>query len=126
MISGRLAIEETDMTRTIGVAFPVLLLAGCASDGPIGEPPVTASGKPAQVRVYRDHSGADMSAMTFWIDHEELYRLGKGHEFSFPLSPGSYLFGYSMGLHSCEAPVDIEPRGDYTFRLASGCVIELE
>jgi hypothetical protein len=114
------------ITYTCGLATA---LAGCSmASGPISPPPVPSDpAEAANVTVYRNTAPEDdASRMVFTINGDETYQLRPGERYNFELGAGSYELGYRMALSNCSDPVQIDPGGDYVFKLASGCAIVLE
>lgn len=112
--------------------YPVLLislLAGCSiGSGPIGQPPDAGDAKTSSnVAVYRDTSTVNgLFGMVFTINDEDIYQLRPNERYDFQLAAGTYEFGYRLGPSTCTQFVQIDPRGNYVFKLGSDCNIELE
>lgn len=116
-------------TPLLATSLALSLLAGCATKtGPIGEPPGSGnSPDSARITVYRESAfiGAPVT-MVFLVDGAEVYGLRQKDRYSFQLAPGEHVFGYYLGLNECRQAVNIQAKGDYTFKLAPGCVFDQE
>ena len=110
------------------------LLAGCTTlgvgpfgSGPLGQPPDAGTPQTSSnVSVYRAPSSSDLLGMVFTINGEAIYQLQPNDRYDFILAAGTYEFGYRMGTGHCSQFVQIDPRSNYVFKLASGCTIVLE
>lgn len=90
--------------------LPLLLSVGCASTGPINPPPTPLSPHPVQITLHRVESLAgEPLPMVFRIDGTDIYSLGNGESYSFPLDPGEYLFGWRLGMNRCDQAVWLRP-----------------
>ena len=99
-----------------------LLPAGCSTGSDRA-----ASGPQAQVFAYREPSTRDgLFPMIFAINGQPVASLQPRQGYRFELPPGDYTFAYEMGVYNCSEPVKISTVGSYRFKLAHGCVIELE
>jgi len=99
-----------------------LLLMGCAGtdDSKPKEPP-------GKVDIYREPSSLDsLFPMVFMVDGRPVVSLQPGDERSLEIKAGDRTFGYELGVYHCTADVRIEPGKQYAYRLAQGCVIELQ
>lgn len=122
------------------LVLAIILLAGCSTgggpvgigplgSGPLGQPPDAGNAQTSSnVSVYRDTaSTSDLFGMVFTINGEDIYQLRPNDRYDFQLAAGSYEFGYRLGpASSCTQFVQIDPRGNYVFKLGSDCTIELE
>ena len=112
------------------VACSVLaLIAGCATNGTIINPPPepTLSQDSAKIRIHRDVAeGEVFDDVTFTMNEEPIYQFGDTSDFTFVTDPGGYLFGYRQGDKNCSTDVQIDAGGSYVFSLKRGCIIEME
>jgi len=104
--------------------FPLILLTGCSSLGPISAPPTPVSPNPVTVTVHRVDSivGAPLP-MVFVIDGAEIYGLGNGDSYTFKLDPGQYVFGWRFGMNSCDQDVWLRPGRKINLTLSNECDI---
>ena len=107
-------------------AIPVLLvlatLLGCVA-AERSEP----TGPPAQVTVHRDPSTRDsLFPMVVGVDGVPVTRLYPGEERGLEIPAGTHRLEYELGVYSCSAAVRLESGRTYAYRLARGCVIELD
>jgi hypothetical protein len=108
--------------------LPLLLLAGCSTSfGPIGAPPTPTSSNPATVTVHRPRSieGAALP-MVFVIDGTEIYGLRNGENYQLTIDPGEYVFGWRLGLNTCDQTVWIRPARDIDLNFTQDCNIPPE
>lgn len=107
--------------------LPLLLSVGCASTGPINPPPTPISTHPVPITLHRIESVAGASlSMVFRIDGTDIYGLGNGESFQFALDPGEYLFGWRLGMNSCDQAVWIRPGRIIRLDLSYICAIPPE
>jgi len=107
---------------------PMLLVAGCSSTyGPISTPPTPTSGNPATITVHRTRSiqGAAVP-MVFVIDGTEIYGLRNGDSYQFTIDPGRYVFGWRLGLETCDQTVWIRPGRNIDLSFTADCNIPPE
>ncbi len=108
--------------------LPLLLIAGCASTyGPISAPPTPTSGHPVTVTLHRVQSieGAALP-LVFTIDGAEVYGLRNGETHAFKLDPGQYVFGWNLGLNTCNQTVWLRPGRAVDLTLSNDCNIPPE
>lgn len=117
------------MTNRIIGYLALTLIAGCATNGTIINPPPepTLPQDSAKIRIHRDVSeGEVFDDVTFTINEEPIYQFGDTSDFTFITDPGDYLFGYRQGGKHCSADVQIDAGGSYVFDLKPGCIIDME
>jgi hypothetical protein len=108
--------------KVIAGLLAFLALVGCATseDSKSKEPP-------AKVTVYRQPSTQDsFFRMKVAIDGRPIGGLYPDEEISFDVPPGDHRLQYELGVYNCAADVNLESGKAYSYRLARGCVIELE
>jgi hypothetical protein len=118
---------QRQVTWVCGLA--AVLLVGCSTPiGPLAPPPLPDNpATAANVVVYRDAAPVDDALlMLFTINGAGTYQLRPKERYNFVLGAGTYEFGYQMGMSKCSDAVQIDARGNYVFKLGSGCAIILE
>jgi hypothetical protein len=107
--------------KAISVLLVAAVLAGCAAER--SEPP----GPPAQVTVHREPSSRDsLFPLVVAVDGVAVTRLYPGDARVLEIPAGDHRLEYELGVYSCAAEVRLEAGRSYTYRLARGCVIELD
>jgi hypothetical protein len=111
--------------RRVPLVLMLLTGAGCSStEGLIHEPPTPTSSNPASITIYRaKNPEAAIAPMIFTIDDTEIYGLRPGQSFTFRLDPGSYTFGWYLGLNTCRQAVWIQPKVNVRLRMSPDCNI---
>ena len=74
-----------------------------------------AAAQSATIHIYRDRAKfvGIASSPFIYIDGREVSRLGNGHYFEYPVSPGQHVL--SMGLTDNAQPIHAEAGGDYYY-----------
>lgn len=109
------------MKSISSVLFLVVLSACATSEDPKSKDP------PGQVTVYREPSSRDsFFPMLFTVDGRPVATLHPDDERSLEIAPGAHRFAYELGVYSCATDVRIESGKSYLYRLAHGCIIELD
>ena len=110
------------IVRSAVAAALALLLVGCAG-GLVGPLPVVTNPNAAgTVTVFRDGSWVGfVGPIVLRIDDRKTYQIWRNERFTFRMDPGQYVFFYSIGFNECRRIANIEPRGNYLFRLAPNC-----
>jgi hypothetical protein len=84
-------------------------------------------GPPAQVTVHREPSSRDsLFPMLIAVDGRPVTRLHPGEERSLEIPAGDHRLEYELGVYNCSTDVRLESGKTYVYRLAQGCVIDLE
>jgi hypothetical protein len=114
--------------KRASLAATLLLVAGCsATEGLIHEPPAPTSPNPADITIYRESNPeAAIAPMVFTINGTEIYGLRPGGSFEFRLDPGSYVFGWYLGMNNCSQTVFINSGAKIRLPLSPICNIPPE
>ena len=97
-------------------------LSGCTTiEDPLSKEP------PGQVTVYREPSSRDsFFPMRINVDGRPVTVLYPDEVRSLEIKAGEHRLTYELGVYNCAADVRIESGKTYVYRLARGCVIELD
>lgn len=108
--------------KAIAGLLLLLLLCGCTTfEDPLSNVP------PTQVSVHREPSSRDsFFPMRFSVDGRPVAVLYPDEERSLEIAAGEHRFSYELGVYNCAADVRLESGKTYAYRLARGCVIELD
>jgi hypothetical protein len=112
--------------RCLVLLFAPLIVAGCSTgtEREPGRAGTEMSANASNITVFRENSPRDgLFDMVVFVNDTLLNHLDQGERYSFSLEPGAYTLSYALGLTECHKPVKIDPRRDYTFKLAPSCVI---
>jgi len=86
-----------------------------------------SKGASAQVTVHREPSSRDsFFPMRFSVDGRPVAVLYPDDERNLEVAAGERRFTFELGVYSCAADVRLESGKSYSYRLARGCVIELD